>query len=128
MPEYGFPLTRILYFRSGIYGLLFCYCYYYHYYYIFIYFRINQTKQSCNWNEATLTLLKMEAKRTHTSFPPVTSVNVEISPQNFLTLLTQWCEISRPYLVPVPNYWTWTKTTPQKSGCFGQIPIKSRLW
>ena len=128
MPEYGFPLICILYFRSGIYGLLFCYCYYYHYYYVFIYFRIDQTKQSCNWNEVTLTLFRTGAKRTLTSFSLVFSVNVEIIPQNFLTLLTHWCKISRPYLVPVPNYWTWTKTTPQKSVCFGQVLIKLRLW
>ena len=24
-------------------------------------------------------------------------------------------KISRPYPVPVPNYWTWTKSTPQKN-------------
>ena len=28
--------------------------------------------------------------------------------------MSQWCEISRPYLVPVPNYWTSTNTTPKK--------------
>ena len=31
-----------------------------------------------------------------------------------LTLLPHWCKISRLYLVPAPNYWTCTKTTPQK--------------
>ena len=29
----------------------------------------------------------------------------------FLALLLHWCKISRPYLVPVPTYWTWSKTT-----------------
>ena len=43
------------------------------------------------------------------SFSPVTFTNVGLSPQNFLT--------SSLYLVPVPSYWTWTKTTPQKK-CF----------
>ena len=31
-----------------------------------------------------------------------------------LTLLPHCCKIWRPYLVPVPNYWTWTKATSQK--------------
>ena len=31
-----------------------------------------------------------------------------------LTLLKNWCKISSLYLVPVPNYLAWTKTTPQK--------------
>ena len=43
-----------------------------------------------------------------TSFSPVTSTNVRISPQNFLTFsfnpFTDWCKISSLYLVPVPNY------------------------
>ena len=30
------------------------------------------------------------------------------------TLLPHWCKISRPLLVPVPHYWTSTKTTPRK--------------
>ena len=67
-----------------------------------------------------------------TSFSPVTSTNVGISPQNFLTFsfnpLIDCCKISSLYLVPVPNYWTWTKTTPQKSDFSGQILIKLRLW
>ena len=43
-----------------------------------------------------------------TSFSPVTSTNVRISPKNFLTFsfnpFTDWCKISSLYLVPVPNY------------------------
>ena len=34
------------------------------------------------------------------------------------SLLTHWSQISRSYLVRVPNYWTWTKTTPQKKKVF----------
>ena len=26
--------------------------------------------------------------------------------------MLHWCKTSRLYLVPAPNYWTWTKTTP----------------
>ena len=46
----------------------------------------------------------------------ITSTNVGISPDQtlLLTILLQWCKISRPYLVPVPSYWTWTKTSPEK--------------
>ena len=44
-----------------------------------------------------------------------------------LTLLLHWCKISRLYLVPVPNYWTWTNTAPQKRVFSGQIFIKSTL-
>ena len=29
----------------------------------------------------------------------------------FIILLPHWCKISRQKLVPVPNYWTWTKST-----------------
>ena len=39
------------------------------------------------------------------------------------------CKISGPYLVPVWNYWTWTKTIPQKKiGFSGQICVKYQLW
>ena len=31
-----------------------------------------------------------------------------------LTLLPHCCKIWSPYVVPVPNYWTWTKATLQK--------------
>ena len=57
-----------------------------------------------------------------TSFFPITSTNVGISPKNFLAFsfnpLTHWCKISGLYLVPVRNYWTWTKITPQKKQFF----------
>ena len=45
-----------------------------------------------------------------------------------LILLPHWCKISKPYLVPLLNYWTWTKITPQKSCFLGQILIKLRFW
>ena len=70
-------------------------------------------------------------KGLHTSFSPVTSTNVGTSPKTFwllvlikifwllvLIVFPHWCKISVSYLVPVPNYWTWTKTTPQKSVLF----------
>ena len=55
-------------------------------------------------------------------FFPCNFYKRRISPQNLLTfsfdLLTDWCEISGLYLVPVPNYWTWAKTTAQKRTVF----------
>ena len=81
-----------------------------------------------------LTLFRMGAKRPPTPPPPltsfslVTSTNVRISPKNFLTfsfnLSPHWCKISRSYLVPVPYYWTWTKTTLQKKWFFWSNPHK----
>ena len=41
-----------------------------------------------------------------------------------LTLLPHYCKISSLYLGPVPNYWTWTKTTPQKKLFFRSNPYK----
>ena len=59
---------------------------------------------------------------------PVTSTNEGLRPQYILTFgltfLSHWCKISRSYLVPVPNYWTWTKTTPQKKQFFWSNPYK----
>ena len=55
---------------------------------------------------------------------------VGISYQNILTFTfntftTLVCEISRSYLVPVPNYWTWNKITPpQKKWSFWSNPYK----
>ena len=53
-------------------------------------------------------------------FSTVASTNLEIIPKNvwFLVLIffRHWCKTSRSYLAPVPNYKTWTKNTPQKSG------------
>ena len=66
-----------------------------------------------------------------TSFSRVTSRNVRTSFQNFLTfsfnLLPYWCKISGSYLVPLPNYWTWTKTTPQKKRFFWSNPYKIEI-
>ena len=49
-------------------------------------------------------------------------------PQHFwllvLFIFPHSCKISGPYLVPVSNYWTWAKTTPQKIGFSGQIRVK----
>ena len=62
------------------------------------------------------------------STSPVTSINVGLSPQNFLpfvlTLLPHWCKVSRSHLVPIPNYSIWIKTTPQNSDFSGQILVK----
>ena len=44
-----------------------------------------------------------------------------VSPYQFF--LYNFCN-----LVPVPDYWTWTKTTPQKNDFSGQILLKLRLW
>ena len=53
------------------------------------------------------------------------------SPQNFLTfsfnLFPLWCKISISHLVPVPNYWTWTRTTPQKKWFFWSNPYKFEI-
>ena len=87
----------------------------------------------------TLTLFRMEETKspltTPTDFSPVTFANVRISPQTFLifwflgwTFLPHLRKISRRYLVLVPNYWTWTKSTPQKIDFSSQILIKLRLW
>ena len=57
-------------------------------------------------------------KASPTSFFPLRSVNVKISPDNrFLDLiiLPNWCKISRLYLALVPNYWTWNKNISQKN-------------
>ena len=51
-----------------------------------------------------------------------TSTNLGFSPKNIwllvLLLLSHWGKISRPLIVPVPNYWIWTKTNSQKIGVF----------
>ena len=41
-----------------------------------------------------------------------------------LTLFPHWCKISRLWLVPVPNYWTWTNSTSQKNWFFWSNPYK----
>ena len=49
----------------------------------------------------------------------------ELFPKTFwllvFMLLLHCCEILRPYLVPVSNYWTWTTSTAQKIGFSSQI-------
>ena len=79
----------------------------------FVFFSVNSIQDGGEgWGEKTPS----------TSFSPVTSTNIGTSPPKFLllvlTLLPHWCEISGLYLVPVPNYSTWTKTTSQKKGFF----------
>ena len=63
-----------------------------------------------------------------TWFSSVTSTNVGVSPKTFWllasTLLLHWCKISRPYLVPVPNHWTWIKTTLQNKLFFWSNPYE----
>ena len=84
----------------------------------------------------TLTLFRMVGgggKKAPYQFFPETSTNVGISPPKTLwvlvsTLLPHCCKISSSYLVPDRNYWTWAKTTPQKSVFSGQILIKLGLW
>ena len=62
----------------------------------------------------------------------LTFTNVGNSPKTlwlfFWIPLIQLCKISRPYLVQLPNYWTWTRSSPPKIGFSGQILIKLRLW
>ena len=41
-----------------------------------------------------------------------------------LTLFPHWCIVSRLYLVSIPSYWTWTKTTSQKKEFFWSNPYK----
>ena len=43
-----------------------------------------------------------------------------------LILFPHSCRISGSYLVPISNYWTWTKTTPQKNRFFWSNPYK--IW
>ena len=65
-----------------------------------------------------LTLFRMEVakKALTTNFSPATSTNVGISSKTFWLLvstpLSHLCKISRPYLVPVSNYWIWNKSSP----------------
>ena len=74
------------------------------------------------WGGKGLGAKKSSPHPPSTSFFPITSTNVGISPKNFLAFsfnpLTHWCKISGLYLVAVRNYWTWTKITPQKKQFF----------
>ena len=51
----------------------------------------------------------------------------ELAPKSFWLLvlihLQYWFKISGLDLLLIPNYWTWTKVTPQKSGFSSQIFI-----
>ena len=69
----------------------------------------------------TLALFRMgEKSPPPTSFFPCNFYKrrKELSRKTFwllvLTIFTLWCKLSRPCLVPVPNYWTWTKHISQK--------------
>ena len=44
-----------------------------------------------------------------------------------LTLLPHMCKISKSFLVPVPSYWTWTKTTLKKIVFFWSYPYKTEV-
>ena len=61
-------------------------------------------------NKLDLTLFRIGGGKYSppTSFSPVTSINVKIRPQTFLTFsfnpFDKLCKISSLYLVPVPNY------------------------
>ena len=66
-----------------------------------------------------------------TSFCNVTSTNVGIRLQNFLTfsltLFPHWCKVSSPYLLLISNYWTWIKTAPQKNSFFWSNPYETEV-
>ena len=53
---------------------------------------------------------------------------LKLTPKPFwllvLTLLSHWHKISKLYLVPVPNCWTWIMTIFQKSWFFWSNPYK----
>ena len=65
-----------------------------------------------------------------TSFFPVTSTNVEISPQNVLLVLiflSQWCKFSRSYLLSVQVIEPEPRVPLKKIVFSGQVLIKLRL-
>ena len=70
-------------------------------------------------------------KRLAYCFFPLYFQKIEISPKTFkllvFTLLQQCFKISRHYLVPVSNYWTWTKITLQKHWFFWSNPDKIKV-
>ena len=87
----------------------------------------------------TLFRMKRRQKGPPTSFSSVTSSNLGIRPQNFLTFsfnhfaaLVQHFKFSTNAslkllnlnVMPVSNYWTWTKTTPQKKRFSWSNPYK----
>ena len=68
------------------------------------------------------------AKRPPTSFSTVTPINIGVRPKNFWLIVSTFLpylrKISRRYLMPVPNYWPWTKSAPQKHCFFLWNPYK----
>ena len=56
-----------------------------------------------------------------TSFSPVTSTNLRIRPQKFCNAGENFKTVP----MPVSNYWTWTKSTPQKNCFFWSNPYKT---
>ena len=56
-------------------------------------------------------------KKAPYQFFPVSSTNVESSFPDFWllvwTIFPNWCKMLRSLLVPVLNYWTWTKCNPE---------------
>ena len=87
---------------------------------------------------ALLTVFQMERGvwRKGTTAPP-TSLFTVTSTDKGISLQTSWLLVltiflcnhfSSPYLISVPNYLTWTKSTPQNNNFSGQILIKLRLW
>ena len=85
-------------------------------------------KVTKNWNWPFLTLFRMrEPKSLLDQFFPCNfhkcrNYPPKLSDFYFKTFLPRWCKISRPYLVSVPNHWTWTKTTPENKQCFWSKP------
>ena len=66
-----------------------------------------------------------------TSFSAVTPTNVWLDPKIFWlivsTFLRHLHKISKRYLEPVPNYWTWTKSTSQNIWFFLWNPYKIQV-
>ena len=97
-----------------------CYSFFANKYYLYC---ISSNKRARFWN---FNPIQDGRKRLTTSFPPVTSTNVGFSLQNVWllvsNLLPHWSKTSRSY--PVPNYWTWTKSTPKKNWFFWSNPYK----
>ena len=80
-------------------------------------------------SEKSINSIQEGAKTPPISFPPVSSTKTVTSHKNILTLsltlLSHWCNVPRLYLVPVPNYWAWTKGT--KERFFSSNPYKIEL-
>ena len=80
-----------------------------------------------SWACFTLTLFRTCGKPP-TSFSLVTSTNVRISHKIVWLLvstpLPHLCKFSRPCLVQVSNYWTWTRSISQKNRSFWSNPYK----